>query len=603
MVYQRLNYLASSAISPEYSARPVDQLLVQFFETSTIPVRPHFDLYLALRQKSAPELRKLLGQLYLPDLAMDPPHNSGNSISEASGEIEYHNILRPIIDSWDAIVESALWLQENTSHLGQPSDQQSDSIILLSEASGGSDEEDELESDSMNVSSSTSIHASEIEEAEILVFDGEKYVPIEVPSTPPHYSSSQPMPTTTAPRVPSPAQTNGPSLEEQETSGTIQYYEKKTNKADPWGHSEADSWFIYAHGDNSEPTLQPGLAQFPPPAGHPVWCAQNHIPVVKYRLTTEFQGPLNNHPLKLWDNQMLVFSRGSPDPTDPSPHLMAPFVEGSNFICGAIVRPEDWEGLPDTVSRREVQDKVWRALQVWRSSSKARTWTYSPLNFSQLTSTYRTNKDRPLYWRNQPFGDPTADSFFTDFYPNPYAHSNDNISFNPWNPQIIALRQAHHFINEGLLHLVQHMFTEEVRSLVDSCGEEDDCYHFFYHHCLFFRYLDSTKPIHVQGFACDCIHRDRSSLIYPSPMQTPMTPRNPLITSEEDEFFHHASYVFENLGMIDLTNALCRVCTAVPFMAKDASLLFQAGYLTPMTQYDAQGAKYPLLWDTPSLTL
>jgi hypothetical protein len=34
MVYWCLNYLASSAISPEYSARPVDQVLTQFFETS-----------------------------------------------------------------------------------------------------------------------------------------------------------------------------------------------------------------------------------------------------------------------------------------------------------------------------------------------------------------------------------------------------------------------------------------------------------------------------------------------------------------------------------------------------------------------------------------
>jgi hypothetical protein len=102
----------------------------------------------------------------------------------------------------------------------------------------------------------------------------------------------------------------------------------------------------------------------------------------------------------------------------------------------------------------------------------------------------------------------------------------------------------------------------------------------------------------MQGFSCDCIHKDSSSLIYPNPVQAPIVPCNPLITPEEDEFFHHASYVFESLGMIDLINALHRVHTAVPFMSNDASLLFQAGYLTPMTQYDTQGAKYPLLWDT-----
>jgi hypothetical protein len=142
----------------------------------------------------------------------------------------------------------------------------------------------------------------------------------------------------------------------------------------------------------------------------------------------------------------------------------------------------------------------------------------SPLNFSQLTSTHRTSKDSPVYWRDQPFGQPSADSFFTDFYPNPYAHSNDNISFNPWNPQIVELRQARHYLNGGLLHLVQHMFTKEVRDKVDDYGEEDDSYHFFYHHCLFFRYMDSTKPVHMQGFSCDCIHKDSSSLIYPNPV-------------------------------------------------------------------------------------
>jgi hypothetical protein len=51
---------------------------------------------------------------------------------------------------------------------------------------------------------------------------------------------------------------------------------------------------------------------------------------------------------------MLTFSHGSPDPSDPLPYLMAPFIKGSNLIRKAIVQPEDWEGFPDTVSRKEV---------------------------------------------------------------------------------------------------------------------------------------------------------------------------------------------------------------------------------------------------------
>ena len=603
LVFRRLNYLAPSAINPRYSTRPVDELLDQFFETSTLPIRPRFDLYLALRQKSAPELRKILAQLPLSEIAGDSSSESGESVSGAtpqekifSGKINNENIPHSTVDNWDAIVESALWHQERAS----PVVQGSNATDTTSNASDGSEDVDQLDSDSMDTSLSSSVDAEEIGDDEILIFDGERYVPVDLASTPPQHTSSSTMPTSTSPF---PTQVNSSSVEEPEAPRTIQYYEKKTNRADPWGHREAGAWFIYAHGNDSEPVLQPGLAQVPAPSGHPVWCAQNNAPIIKYYFTTEFQGTLDNHPLKIWDNQMLCFSQGSPDPTDPTRRLMEPFVEGSNLIRRTIVQAEDWEGLPDTLPRREVQDKVWRALKVWRSSSKARTQTYSPLNLSQLTSTHRTNKDNPAYWRDQPFGDPTADSFFTDFYPNPYAHSNDSIAFNPWNPQIIALRQARHFINEGLLHLVQHMFTKEVRDEVDDNGEEDDNYHFFYHHCVFFRYMDSTKPVHMQGFSCDCIHRDSSSLIYPKPVRTPMEPRNPLITPEEDEFFHHASYVFESLGMLDLTNALRRVRTAIPFMPKDAAILFQAGYLTPMTQYDSQGAKYPLLWDTPSLLL
>jgi hypothetical protein len=55
---------------------------------------------------------------------------------------------------------------------------------------------------------------------------------------------------------------------------------------------------------------------------------------------------------------MLTFSCGLPDPSNPLLHLKAPFIKGSNLIHKAIVQPEDWEGFPDTVSRREVQDKV-----------------------------------------------------------------------------------------------------------------------------------------------------------------------------------------------------------------------------------------------------
>jgi hypothetical protein len=118
IVYWHLNYLASSAISPKYLARPVDQLLTQLFETSIISVRPHFDLYLALKQKTALELQMLLGQLSFTDPAVESPQNLGDSIPGVttykkgnSGEIGYC----PIVDNWNAIIESALWLWRSAS--------------------------------------------------------------------------------------------------------------------------------------------------------------------------------------------------------------------------------------------------------------------------------------------------------------------------------------------------------------------------------------------------------------------------------------------------------------------------------------------------------
>jgi hypothetical protein len=282
---------------------------------------------------------------------------------------------------------------------------------------------------------------------------------------------------------------------------------------------------------------------------------------------------------------------------------MAPFIKGDNLIRNSLVEPKDWRGKPDTPSRKEIRHKVWKAHQVWKHNLKWKPPSYPALKLSQLSSSRRTSKDSPALWTDQPLGQEGADSFFTDFYPNPYEHSNDNIAFNPWNPQIIDLRQARHYLNEGFLRLSEHMLTSELRGFVDTYDKEDDTRHFFYHHCPFFRYLDSTKSLHIQGFSCECVHRDATSLTYPHPIRGAMTPHNPLLTPEEDEFLHHSSYVFEGIGMIGLANALRRVRAAVPFMPKDAFILFEAGYLTPMTQYDNQGARYPLLWDTPSLTL
>lgn len=82
-----------------------------------------------------------------------------------------------------------------------------------------------------------------------------------------------------------------------------------------------------------------------------------------------------------------------------------------------------------------------------------------------------------------------------------------------------------------------------------------------------------------------------------------MPHRNTLLTSEEDEFLHYVAYVFHGASMFDLANSIRRLREGNPFLPHDAAILLDAGYLTPANQFDGNGAKYPLLWDTPALRL
>lgn len=109
------------------------------------------------------------------------------------------------------------------------------------------------------------------------------------------------------------------------------------------------------------------------------------------------------------------------------------------------------------------------------------------------------------------------------------------------------------------------------------------------------------KPIHSQGFSCECLHYDSRSTSHITLTRQPLPPHNSLLSPEEDEFFHHASKVYEHLQIPELANALRHLRAVVPFMAQEAYHLFDAGYLTPTSQYDSRGQRYPVLWDPPSL--
>ena len=491
-----------------------------------------------------------------------------------------------ITDHWDTIVDSALFLQHSNMHPPSPS--------LTHDSSLDDMELDDLDPES-SPSPSPHTPGSEWEDGEILIFDGKDYVPIS-----PH---TDPSPMITDPLAdPHPTSTQSSPLPNSNTY----YYERKSSDPDLWGHLDANSWTFHAHGVDLT-ALFPNLTKLEMPPGHPIWCKTHGAPVIKTHFSTAFQGSIDNHPLRNWDNQILVYSVSPSDSPDKLFHIITPFLKTYNILRHAVVLPEDWEGKPNTPNRREVRYQVWKAYQVWKHSPSPD----SPVSNScpslkpdHLPSDFRTSQDNPALWKDQPLGRKGTDPHFHDSYPIPYTNPNDIIAFNRWNPNIVDLRIFRHLLESAFIAVSQYLLTPDMRRFFDqNFGEEDDTHHFFYHHNPFFRYIDSSKPVHVQGFSCHCHHYDKDSLIYPYPLRTPLPPRNPLLTPEEDEFLHHASYVFESMGKFELVNAMRRVRDVIPFLPDDARILFDAGYLTPFNQYDENGTKYPLLWNAPPLHL
>ena len=107
----------------------------------------------------------------------------------------------------------------------------------------------------------------------------------------------------------------------------------------------------------------------------------------------------------------------------------------------------------------------------------------------------------------------------------------------------------------------------------------------------------------MQGFTFECIHLDDCTIEYPPPPYKALPSRNPLLGEEDDEFLHHVSRIFENLGKVELTNAIHQVRGVIPFMAEEVRILFKTGYIDLLDQFDHHQVKYPLLWVTPELCL
>ena len=276
----------------------------------------------------------------------------------------YYAIQHPISENWDHIVDSALFLRGDL-HDSHPSPD-----TLLEDGMWVEDTVDEdemsLDTDSSTMSSATSPSTPELQpgDGKIYIYDGERYVallpdpmptlissptisPIPLPVPPPSLEEGQ-IPESTAPlEIPEPA----PQL----------YYKKKTNKPDLWGHIDAMSWSLHAHG-NPLP-LQPGFDKVSAPPGHPMWCVQQGVPVVCHHFSVDFQGEKDGHPLMKWDNPYPIYLELEEETPAELNHAWQLLNMANCLVQRIVVLPEDWEGKPDTCYQKEVCYEVWKAYK------------------------------------------------------------------------------------------------------------------------------------------------------------------------------------------------------------------------------------------------
>ena len=390
-----------------------------------------------------------------------------------------------------------------------------------------------------------------------------------------------------------------------------QWYELKTDQPDVHGYSSASVYALRAHGYDIIPDLS--SSEIPVPPGHPLWCLRNQYPILSMSTSKVYTGSDDNHPLVSWDNKLLPYTPNA-DPTHGKFHEMAiPFIQAYDILSTQRVCPEDWEGTPNTEYRREVRHRVWNAHMMQPGShlfknpfpaepphSLSQLHTFFGHQPIMLSHNYRTVADNPSTWKDRPIG-AELNSGLALRFACPYANEYDMVAFNAWNPRIAKLREARAYILEGIKLIVSYLLNPRLRQLIDIY--EDDLKHYFYHHCHLFRFIDPRKPPFMQGFTFECIHLDDCTIEYPPPPRKALPSRNPLLGEEEDEFLHHVSRIFENLGKVELTNAIRQVRGVIPFMAEEVRILFKAGYIDLLDQFDHHQVKYPLLWVAPELCL
>jgi len=279
-------------------------------------------------------------------------------------------------------------------------------------------------------------------------------------------------------------------------------YERITQEPDQWGYVDAHSTSHWYAGFE-----WPITGSFPagasPPLGHPLWCADNGRPLLIQKFQLVFSGQHDNHPLRDSDNGLAA---ADSNVVDTLFDLAIPFLDTINILRNSRVLSDDWTGTPNTPERKNCRFLTWKYEQeVTHNPDVHQTYTtIVPPPSPDIPVNRRVLEDKPATWVDQPLGATTKEEeYFETNYPNPYHHPEDRIAFSLWVPQIVKLRRACERKEDGIRGIIQHLLSPEMRPVLDALDDQDGTLHYFHHHCIYFRLIDTTVSFVYQGFICE----------------------------------------------------------------------------------------------------
>jgi hypothetical protein len=415
---------------------------------------------------------------------------------------------------------------------------------------------------------------------------------------------------------------SGPPVLPASNDRRVKYYEMKTTESPTDSFNDAQSTVLRQHGVTIFHPPPPTLPILIPPRGlHVPPLNPGNYPI---RLHTEviYHGTVDNHPLKhreltlMCDADMLMSRDYSTDEREMANKFIAAAIaiakqdepavghmyspEKSLFIARLANEPERprLANLPALSSPQLIRmDEDPYIIDAYRCYIHNPSLLDAPhfedvkRDIRQFLGQPSTPKDDPDHPHPQHDIDDDDDEDGDDsaYWP---PSCDSKMLDNTWVPRIRTLRAIRRLINEGIRFLAKLLLTQKWRDRVDCLM--NDTRHYFFYHCHIFRYIDNSRQVLYQGFYQRCVHLDYSQ---PTPKERlPLTPLNPLITADEDEFLAQAANIFEINQLTDLVNAIRRFRGQFLPHEDDARALLAAMYLDPDSYMDNHGARRAIIW-------